>query len=366
MIEKGKISALQLAMMMYPTILATAVLTVPGITAYYARNDMWMSPIWASLIGFLTVYIAYKLHQLYPKQTLIQLLELIIGRIPGKILGLTFVLFYLQITGNIVRTFSDFMIGVFYENTPISVVMGSMMLVCAFTVRGGLEVVGRSAQFFFPIFILSFLFINLLLIPEMKSENLFPILADGWGPSLKGAILPQSWFTEFLLISFFLPYLMDTKKGLKWSLISVSAVMLTMVVTNLVILFLFSYEASNMLYPVVTAAKYISIADFFENLESIVMAMWILGSFVKISVFFYATVLGAAQWASLSDYRPIVFPIGFLVVLFGFWSMPNFIELNQSDVQYFVFAGPLMQTILPLLLLLLAMLRKRKERKCLD
>ena len=70
--EKGKISSLQMAVMMYPTIVATAILTVPSITAKYAKNDLWLSPIWASFIGYITVYIVCQLHKLYPNQTIIQ------------------------------------------------------------------------------------------------------------------------------------------------------------------------------------------------------------------------------------------------------------------------------------------------------
>ena len=99
--EKGKISSLQMAFMMYPTIVATAVLGVPSITAKYAKNDLWLSPILASLIGYVTVYIAYKLHKLYPKQTVIQFSEHIMGRFAGKILGFLFLFFYIQITGQI-------------------------------------------------------------------------------------------------------------------------------------------------------------------------------------------------------------------------------------------------------------------------
>ena len=83
--EKGKISALQMAVMMYPTIVATAILSVPSIIAKYTKNDLWLSPIFASLIGYVTVYIAYKLHKLYPKQTVIQFSEQILGRFAGKL-----------------------------------------------------------------------------------------------------------------------------------------------------------------------------------------------------------------------------------------------------------------------------------------
>ncbi len=97
--EKGRISALQMAVMMLPTIAATAVLGVPGITAKYAKNDLWLSPILASLIGYVTVYVAYKLHELYPKQTVIQFSEQIMGRFAGKMLGFIFLFFYIHVAG---------------------------------------------------------------------------------------------------------------------------------------------------------------------------------------------------------------------------------------------------------------------------
>lgn len=98
--EKGKISSLQMAIMLYPTIVATAILGAPSITAKYALNDLWLSPILAALIGYATVYIAYKLHKLYPKQTVIQFSEQIIGRIPGKILGFLYLFFISLSRGN--------------------------------------------------------------------------------------------------------------------------------------------------------------------------------------------------------------------------------------------------------------------------
>jgi len=100
--EKGKISFLQMAIMMYPTIVATAILGVPSITAKYAKTDLWLSPILASFIGFVTVYATYKLHKLYPEQTVIQFSEHIIGRFAGKVLGFIFLFFYIQIIGIII------------------------------------------------------------------------------------------------------------------------------------------------------------------------------------------------------------------------------------------------------------------------
>ncbi|MDW7617314.1 GerAB/ArcD/ProY family transporter [Peribacillus simplex] len=106
-------------------------------------------------------------------------------------------------------------------------------------------------------------------------------------------------------------------------------------------------------------SRYISLADFFEHVESAVMAVWIVGAFVKISVFYYVSTLGTAQWLNLSDYRPVVWPIGILIVEFGFWSFPSSMDVNRNDTNVFPFQGILMQTIIPLLLLVIAVIRKK-------
>ncbi|MFF2288682.1 GerAB/ArcD/ProY family transporter [Peribacillus butanolivorans] len=359
--EKGKISSLQMAILLYPTIVATAILGVPGITAKYALNDLWLSPILAALIGYATVYIAYKLHKLYPKQTVIQFSEQIIGRIPGKILGFLYLFFYIPITGQILRSYGDFIVDSFMVNTPISVIMASMVILCALIVRGGIEVLGRAAGLFLPLFIIPIFILIILVSSDFDFKNIFPILGNGIMPPLKGAIVPGGWFSEFFLMIFLLPFLADMKKGMKYGMMTVFAVMFTLVVVNLVVLFVLGPTTSSKVYPLMSVSRYIGLADFFEHLESGVMAIWVVGTFVKISVFYYAAALSTAQWLNLSDYRPVVWPLGILIVEFSFWSFPSSMEVSRYDVIAFPFYGILMQTIIPLFLLVIAFVRKRKR-----
>jgi spore germination protein KB len=363
MIEKGKISAAQMGMMMYPTIIATAVLLVPAITARHAKQDMWLSPLWASFVGFLTVYIAVRLHQFYPQKTLIEYSEDILGKFLGKAVGLIFLFFYLHASGLILREYGEFVVGNFLFHTPLVVVMGSMILVCSFAVRGGVEVIGRLAELSVPVVVMFILIIIILLIPDMEAKNMFPIMEKGIMPSLMGAIVPQGWFSEFLLIAFLLPYVADQNKGKKWGMISVTAVMLTLSFVNIASLFVLGGITDHFVYPVASAVRYISIADFLEHLEAIITALWVVGVFLKISVFYYASVLGTAQWLNLSDYRPIVFPMGFFILLFAVWSAPNLMELTRFLGSSFPFYILSVQAGIPLLLLFIAKWHKRTNNQ---
>ncbi|MCQ6275977.1 endospore germination permease [Bacillus sp. V3B] len=364
MIEKGKISSMQMGIMLYPTIIATAILSAPSGTVQYAKNDMWLSPIWASLGGFLAVYIAHKLHKLYPKQTVIQYSERILGKILGKSLGFILIIVNLLVTdGLIIRQYTEVVVGVFLPQTPMFVVTASLVLVCGFAVRGGLEVVGRSAELFIPLYIFSLVIIIALLIPEFNPSHIFPIMENGLIPSIKGAISPLAMFSLFFNIAYLLPYLTDEEKGMKWSMISVCAVMATLVMLNITTIFVLGGTTGNFVYPVLSAARYISVADLLENLETIVMALWVAGTFIKVSVMYYVTVLATAQLLGLSDSRFIVFPIGLLIVLFSFWGIPNFVEVAKFMRTISPLYASWFNVAIPILLLLIAVIRRKLKKK---
>lgn len=359
MIEKGKISGSQMAIMMNPAIFATVLLLVPAITAKHAQQDMWLSPIWSSLIGFLAVFLAYKLNKLFPKNTLIEYCEFILGKVFGKILGAVYLFFYLHVTGIIVREYGEFVSGSFLPHTPMLFIFGTMILVCSFAVYGGLEVIGRCSEIIVPVALLFYVLIFIMLLKDFNVKNMFPIMENGITPSFMGSIVPQSWFSEYILISFFLPYLVDQDKGMKWGMISVASVMFFMVLTNFTSLLLFGKLTSTLTYPVMIAAQYISIAEFLEHLESIVMAIWVAETFIKIIVFYYALVLGTAQWLKLSDFRPLVFPIGFLLISFGAWSAPSLQELSHFLTTSAAFYFLSVQIMVPSILLIIALIRNK-------
>jgi len=358
-IEKGKISAFQMAVVMYPTIISTAILLLPRISSQHAAQDFWLSPIWASAAGFLAVYLVYRLHRRYPQQTLIEYGEHILGPVFGKLLGFAYLFYLLHINAIILREYGEFVAGTFLRLTPLVVIIVCMVFVCMAAVRGGIEVLGRTAELFGPAVTILLIIIILLLLPELHPEYVLPIMDRGIGPSLKGAVAPMIWFSEFWLVSFFFPFLSDPQQALRWSMISVVTVALSMAITNLTALMVFGNMMQHLTYPVMSAAGYITVGGFFEHLESIVMAIWVAGTFLKVSTFYYALTLGTAQWLKLGDYRPLVLPLGWLLALFALWVSPNLIQLSYSMATTLPYYLMFFQLFLPAVLLLVAHFRQR-------
>jgi len=359
MLEKGRISPLQMTMIMHPTITATAILLVPAITAKYAKQDLWISPILASFIGFFTVFVIFQLNKNFPEKTFIEYCTDIIGKIPGKVIGIFYLIYYLHQTGIIIQEYGQFVVGNFLHQTPLVVVMVSMVLVCASAVYGGLEVIGRTSQIILPVVGLFFILVVIMLLKDLDFLEILPIFERGPMPALMGAYTPSGWFSEMFLISFMLPYLKQQQKGLKWGMICVFSIVLIMVIANLVTYMLFGPLTEFFTYPVMNAVRYISIAEFLEHLEAIIMAIWVASTFIKISMFYYVIVLGAAQWLNLSDFRPIILPIGFLLIVVSIWSTPNLLEMVHFLSTYEAIYLIVPQTFIPLILLGILWVRKK-------
>lgn len=112
-------------------------------------------------------------------------------------------------------------------------------------------------------------------------------------------------------------------------------------------------------FPFFELTRCISIGHFVERMEALVFVMWVAGVTVKVAIFYYIASLGTAQLFGLSDYRPIVLPIGLLL---GVWSLELFqsssqlIEWLTKTLPFYAFV---FEFVIPVLLLITAVLRKQ-------
>lgn len=359
--EQGKISVVQLTCMIFPAILATSILSVPSMTMHYAGHDMWISPIWGSLVGLAVIGIALELQRLYPDMTIIQASVQIAGWLPGKLIGLAFLLYLPHLCGMIIREYGEFIASSALPRTPLFVIMGTMVAVCAINVRLGIEVVGRTSQIFVPVLIVLLSLVFLLLTGELQPGELLPFMEKGLLPSIKGAIAPGTWFSEYTVLAFLLPYVSNKQNMTRKLLISVVITTAAMVASNLFCLLLIGDLTDSFSFPVMIAARYITIADFLQHIESVIIAVWIFGIFVKISVFLYILAVSAAEWCGLQSYKPLVIPIAFLCLVYSYWVVSG-----QLDVTKMLGVSGNMYTIMFLLVLpagiyLAALLRRMWE-----
>lgn len=361
MLNEEKISSTQLMFLLVTLVTATSWLFVPAITAAKAGVDGWISLlIPATVYGIMVVLVCAALGLRFPGRTVVEYSEDIVGKFFGKIIGISYTFFFLHTNSVIIREFGDFVDTSFLPETPLIVFNGVIVLISAYAVWNGLEVICRANQFVFPLAVLSLFVIIGLIAKDVELGNLLPVMEKGIKPVLAGALAPSVWRGEVMLLLMFLPYLNSQQEVWKAGMGAVVFIGILLAMDTAVTVGVFGADmVKHFTFPTLYLARYISIAEFIDRVEAVVMILWVSGVFIKSACFYQASAMAAAGWLGLDDYRPLVLPLGAIQLV---WSVTLFENPSELVVFFEKSAIPFLfifEMGIPVLLLIIALVRKK-------
>ncbi len=357
MLEKGKISYKHLISIIFMIVSPTAILYLPSMTYREAKQDSFIPIIMITIVTLFFAQVVISLGHMYQNKTIIQYSQDILGKALGKITGLIFCLFLVHVNSVIIREFAELLAGPFMKLTPLWFFVIGIILPSIYAVIKGLEVIDRVNQIIFPIYIIFLSAIVLLSYKDMDFRNTMPVFTQDITSIMNGFYRTFIWFGEVALLSMIMPYVNMPKKVKKMTFISIIYLVLLGAIVNIAIITTFGKNTQNLSYPFLSLARYISVANFFERLDSIIMFMWISGVFIKITIFHYCATLAIAQWLELKDYRitAVVTGIVMAVLSITLWS-----NLTQLKNQLITLTLPytIIQMGIPVVLFIVAKIKK--------
>ncbi|MFZ5967327.1 MAG: GerAB/ArcD/ProY family transporter [Bacillota bacterium] len=366
MLDQGKLSAGQFSLLLFTLVGSTAMLFVPAVTAEAAGRDGWMSILFfATIFGLLVAWVCTSLGQHFPNENLIAYSPKVFGPVIGHLTILSYIFFFIWTNTIIVGEFADFIIAIFLPKTPRLVFALIIVWLAAYAVRNGLEVIGRLNQLLFPILLISYLGLVVLVVNEIKLANLAPVLENGIKPVIKGSLPPSAWRGEIVLMLMILPNLNQLVKGRKASIYAVIFLGIVLTLNTIATVGVFGTElSSHLTFPYFTLADYGQVGIVLERMEALVMLVWVAGLMIKIAVFYYCGVLAIAQWFNLRDYKPLVTPVGIILVAWSSVIYENSRELVALISKTFPFYAFTFELLIPALLLVVAAVRKKEGGSC--
>lgn len=358
-LETGRISGRQVSLLLIVIIVSTSLLFPPTIVARLAQQDAWLSVVLALPVGLLVGALVVGLSRRFPGLTLVEYSQVVLGPWAGRVIGLAFVWWFLHVAAIVAREMGTLLTTAVFDQTPIEVIIFLMVMLTASAVRNGIETLARSNDFMFWIQLGSYLAVLALVTPQVIPQNLTPVLERGIGPILQGSWVAGSWMGEVVIVSMFLPFLDYQRQAgasIIWALGLVTAITAGSIAMALFVLG--PATAGRLTVAVLTLARLVSVGRIIERMDAIIMVIWVLGLFIKISAFYYAASLGLAQILSLRDFRPVVLPLGLLIAVLSLLLFRNTPQL----VDFLGFAWPsysvtIFEVGLPALLLALALAR---------
>jgi len=339
----------------------SAPLLLPSSMAKLAGPDVWLSILIGAAIGFLFIWINAKLGELNPTKTFVEIIQLYCGKWAGGVVAVFFILSALVLADQIIWYIGDFIHTEFMPTFPVLPMHVFFIAVLSFALWSGVEAMYRTIELLFA-FLFTFIIVAaLMLLPNMKPDNLLPVMEKGVTPVLKGSIpflcncaLPLVFLNMVYPVCF--ENVKEAKKALlKGNLLGAITNLITITVCVLV---MGSSLIANIRFPMFITNKEINIFYIFTRIEGVTFSIWMSVSFISVFCYAYAGIFGLAQLLKMKTYKTLILPIGLLLTVFSLNIYKDIAyEIKWDSVTW----TPLSFTlgfVLPITLLIVSFIRK--------
>jgi len=364
--EKAKISASQLFILMVLFELGTSLL-LP--IAMDAKQDAWLAILFGMVLSFVLLLVYHRLYLYYPDLLPTKYMQKILGKALGSLLAFIYIFYFIYDVARVLRDIGEMLLTFAYPDTPLFIANALLILVIIYTVRKGIEVIARSGEIFFIfMYILAVTgFILIVCSGLIDFKNLRPVLEEGIFPILKVTFNQILYFPfgEAIVFTMILPYLKNPKKAKVTMIWATGLTGINLTITMIVNLSVLGVDlTARSQFPLLSTVQSIQVADFLERLDVFFMLALVIGGFFKISVLFYAAVIGTANLFKIKSPSRLSYPFGIIILFMSLTISSNFQEHVHEGigVEMFVLHIPLL-AIIPPLLLLIAFLKNRRKQK---
>ncbi|NRD77001.1 endospore germination permease [Bacillus sp. BRMEA1] len=359
-----KISGTQIFWMLFTLEVGNSLLLTISSTIRVAKQDAWISMMIAGIAGIAISLLATSVSSLYPGQTIIEYSQTILGKWPGKLIMIPFFIQWYSVIGLIVREFGDFIITALFQQTPLWVIVFTVMLLLVLIIyQGGIEGIGRLSEIVGPMVLLMVTVLIFLDIKDMDWHQMLPIYQDsGLSVILKASYTPMaSFFGESVMMTMFVYFMDQPNQASSRAMWGIGTAVFMVTIGTLAVIFTFGPALpSSLLYPFYELSRYISVMEFIQNVDILIVIIWYFSIFVKLALYMFIASYGTAQWFHLKDWRKVAWflaPISFIVAM----SIKNINIFAQYYDKFFwlPYVFPINMIGIPLLLLIVGWVRKK-------
>ncbi|RJE47291.1 hypothetical protein A7K50_04795 [Dehalobacter sp. MCB1] len=354
-LEKGKMASSQLTFLVAGIIQCSSLMV--GFATRYAKQDIWWISLAALLVYFLISLFFLNLVVKFPGKNIIQINDIIFGPYVGKFISIQYLGYFFFVLVAFFQFIGEFVVSYIMPETPQIVIEILFFLICAWTLRKGVEVIGRVGLILSAITIVLYSLTFFLLLKDMEPANFFPVMDVPLKDMLYSlSVLVGVSFANVFVLLMLMPYVNivnQVKRAFRTGLVIGGVSLFFISVQYIAVL---GDSAAIMVLPYYEAVRQINIANVFTRMEILVAIGLMFTLFIGIITAYYATTLGVAQLLKLRSYAELVLPIGIIALNFSLVSYKLSIHMARKESAYLLYIS--FQLLLPLASLVVAKIRK--------
>lgn len=323
---KEQITTQQVAVILINTLLAVGILTLPRTSVEKIKTpDVWISVILGGLITILAGIVMVKLSQRFPKKTVYQYSEDIVGKWVGRLVSLVMVIYFFTVSAFEVRTLAEVTGFLLLEGTPSWAVIMPFMWVGLYLIIGGINPMAQLFEMILPVTVILFLLIAMMSFKLFEIDHLRPVLGAGIISVLKGVKTTTLAFTGLEYMLFLVAFMQKPDKAVKAMLVGIAIPMFFYVITVVRVIGAFSIDGMvSRTWPTIDLMRSFEIPGLiFERFKSLLLVIWIMQIFTSFTFVFYVAALGLAQLFKKSI-NPFIY--GLIPVIYIISAIPRSID----------------------------------------
>ncbi|WP_240414117.1 GerAB/ArcD/ProY family transporter [Paenibacillus periandrae] len=345
-----------LALVVISTIGASS-LYAPAALAHYAERDAWYLVLMGGAFGLFNIFVFAWLDRLFPGKNIITISISLLGRWIGSLVAALIIFYLIDVSTWTLREFAEFFIIALDPTTPQVWYMIACALMCSYAVYHGLEVFARVSEIIFIVTLITFIGIYLLLVNQYHAEYLLPILENGLIQPLKGLMVAISWYGDLMFISMILKHVRKTEQSSYYAAGAVGLIACILLLSVMASTLIFGWRTtSTFTYPSISLIQNIRIFTNIERFDALLIAVWVMSSFIKITVYFWSALQGITDLLRIQHPRMFIVPmaIGFVICAkYKVWGLIELAAIYDKQAWYFVS----FQLFIPTLLLTVALMK---------
>ncbi|MFS0637690.1 endospore germination permease [Mesobacillus foraminis] len=333
---KNKITKKQLVFMIIQAQIGVGILSLPHDVGVIAKQDAWMSTLLAGVLSQFIILVIWGLSRKFPSLSLYQILPKLLGRVLGKVLTISYSLYFMVTGALVLARYSDIIDKWILPRTPNWITMLLILITCIYIVNAGLTSIARFYVLVSPILILLIVLISY----SMKDANflyLFPVGDSSIPTIVKGSKEAAFSMLGFELFLFIHPYVQASGKE-KLKAITAANIFVTFYYTFMVFASLVFFETSTDIALTPEPLLYMIKAYSFQVLERtdlFFLSLWLIVVATSIGNWLFLSSMGLASLVRKKHYA------SFLPFVACIYLILALIPDQSRDFEHFnQFLGP--------------------------
>ncbi len=358
--NEEKISALQLGLLIIVTVIGVGILTLPRTVTEIADTDGWLLIIIGGALVIVLALIINSLGNMFPDKTIIEYSQELVGRPLSYLIGSILIIYFTLIAAYSVRIFGEVLKMYLLPKTPIEIIIITFLITIIYLVRNNLEGIARFYEIIILIMFVPYFLALSAGTWELDYSNLLPVFQLSPKVILGGVLQMVFSFSGFEVLYLFIPFVSDKQNIKKTLIIVISIITIIYLITSLIVLASFgSRQTKALLWPLMAYIKSIEVPGaFIEQLEGIIMTIWVLFIFTTISTLYFSSTFMASRLIKVREHKifsTFLLPLVYIIAL----QPENVPDLYWRLDILSIYVGTIVIVIIPIILLILAKVLKK-------